>query len=82
MQLKSVSNYWLSIIKQSNLRIDALSFNQQIKLKFEDGSKIKFNYATYVEDDDCYFIMTEHCGYFEVRKLGCKIKSKKMFGGN
>lgn len=48
-----------------------------IKIKFEDGSKVKFNYAWFVvysEGNKVYFVvLTEHCGYYIISADGAKL---------
>lgn len=69
--------------------LQATNFNYNIKIKFTDGSEIKFKDAFYVlkektlenEDDDLneYAIFTEHHGYFFFYSDSVKkIKEKKV----
>ena len=73
-------NSWLELIrKQINDVAGEVPFIYQVKIKFEDGSNMSLNYANVVEGADSYLVLTEHCGYYEVRKLGCKLRMKKMY---
>ena len=78
-------DYWKALAENKREFIylekypDCFSFRFMIKVKFEDGSSMKFNYANYLADKDYYLILTEHCGYYKVYKLGTKLKLKKMF---
>lgn len=76
-------DYWKDIAKKQSMPIHGelllKCFRYTVKVKFEDGSLMKFNYANYLADKDYYLILTEHCGYHKVHKLGVKFKLKKMF---
>ncbi len=60
---------WLELIrKQINDVAGEVPFIYQVKIKFEDGSKMSLNYANVVEVADSYLVLTEHCGYYELDK--------------
>lgn len=75
-------NSWLELIRKQILFYNVageVPFIYQVNIKFEDGSKMSLNYANVVEGADSYLVLTEHCGYYEVKKLGCKLRMKKMY---
>lgn len=50
-------------------------FINNVSIKLEDGSTLKFKNAFFVEDEDSVGIFTEHCGYYIFHKEGVdKIK--------
>lgn len=57
-------------------------FVNNVSVKLEDGSTLKFNHAFFVEDEDSVGIFTEHCGYYIFHKESIdKIKQKsRSFG--
>ncbi len=50
-------------------------FNQQVSIKFQDGSNAFFNYAFFVVNEltKTCAVFTEHCGYFEFSSVAVKI---------
>ncbi len=87
-----ISAYWQHCLRshgvgiktdsQTHLDLETIDLSYKVKIKYEDGSYAVFNYANFYEDDTRFLIVTEHCGFHEVRKLGAKIKRTPMFAKN
>lgn len=63
---------------RTHLDLTTINLSYKVKVAYEDGSQSVFNYANFYEDDADILIVTEHCGFHEVKKLGAKVKRTPM----
>lgn len=64
---------------RTHLDLTTIDLSYKVKVAYEDGSQSLFNYANFYEDGSDVLVVTEHCGFHEVKKLGAKVKRTQMF---